>query len=349
MNDFFVTEDENNVEGATQIKKPKHKDEQISAEETASTESPAGYVPVKLSSNGKLKGVPAIVHVKDYTGRDTLNLSMSTTENQIETILNVVKNITYEDFDPMMLHENDLEELLINVYVNFWETALTDIPYPMNIKEFQELDEDKRLSIENRTWVPKTDVILSTLKSKVMDGNFKEPIVVTNPDGTTVSFMLPRVGQVVRAGKLIARKYIAQETKWQTINRLLQKHRPSADVVDDFLREHLKEDYYDYIEYSRNKTTDLFLVKQAQCIVAINGEPLQSIDEQINRYDEVSLKAWEKFGEIQRDYTFGINHYAKVKSPFSGKLEERRLSFRFQDFFPTVRDTSTSECTVSFG
>lgn len=355
-NEFFVTDEDSTVEGATQIKKPQHKDDKPygglqnteTLQDVANAPSPAGYVPVKLSSKGKLQGVPAIVHVRDYNGRDTLKLSMCTVDNQIETILDVVKNITYEDFDPMLLHENDLEELLINVYVNYWGNALTDRPYPMTKEEFSDLSEEQRLSIEKGTWVPKTDIILSNLDSKVIADEFKEPFTITD-NGVSVSFILPRVGHVVKASKLISRKYIAQESRWQHINRLLQKHRPKADTVDDFLREHLKEDYFDYIQYSQDKTTELFLVKQAQCIVAINGEQLQSIDEQINRYDDVPLKIWEKLGGIQHEYSFGVNHYAKVKSPFSGKLEERRLSFRFQDFFPSVRDASPSECTVSFG
>lgn len=346
MSDFFVSDD-------VHIGKPKHPGEEDflpneKVDDVAEQESPPGYVPVKLSSNGKLKGIPKVVHVKDYTGRDTLNLSMATSENQLETILGIVSNIVYEDIDVNLLHENDLEEILINVYANFWGSALTEIPYPFTQKEFDELTEDEQDAIKKKTWSPKTDIVLGNIDTKVVADNFYEPITITAGD-TKVVFILPRTGHLVRAGKIVSRKYIKQENRWKNINSLIRKERPSQDNIDAFLREHLGEEYFDYVDYSRQKTTDLFLIKQAQCIQSVNGKEMTTIDEQINAYNNVPLQAWEQLGQIQKEYSFGVNHYIKVKSPFTGKPVERRFSFRFQDFFPQVREESTSRCSVSFG
>jgi hypothetical protein len=318
------------------------------AEEVTEKPSPSGFVPVKLSSGGKLKGVPAVVHIKDYSGRDTLNLSMVTPENQIETLLKVIENITYENIDAGNLHENDLEEILINVFLNFWANAITDVPFPLIYEEVYNLEEEQKEKYKNRTWVPRTDLILSKIKTKDLDDEFMEPITIVN-ENKKVKFILPRIGHMVRASKLVARKYIKEESRWSKVNSAIRKQRPSEDDVDDLLKDVLGEEYFDYIEFSKNKIADYLMVKQALCLYEVNGEVLETIDEKIKAYDDVPLSMWEKFGEIQNTYGFGVNHNIEVISPLDNKPVERRFSFRLQDFFPSVRGASLSECSVSFG
>ena len=352
-NEFFVTDVDN--EDKVSVSKPKYSKGQEFLESTpvedtntvAESKSPSGYVPVKLSSNGRL-GVPSVIHVKDYTGRDVLDMSMSTNDNQLETLANVIKNITYEDIDVENLHENDLEEILINVYLNFWANALTDIPFPVNKEDLETLTDKQQADLESGDWKPTVDLPLKNLETKLLDDKFKEPIKIQH-GGRSVTFVLPRIGHLIRAGKLVSRKYIKEESRWNKVTNTLRQSKVALQEADGLLRDMLGEEYFDYIEYTRRKTADLLLVKQAMCIVAVDDEVKQSVDEKIKAYDDVTLTMWQKLAEIQQDFPFGVNHEIEVVSPLDNKLVVRRFSFRLQDFFPEVRDKEFSECTVSFG
>ena len=351
-NEFFVTD---SSDSKVVVSKPKYSKGQEFLESTpventntvAESKSPPGYVPVKLSSNGRL-GTPSIIHVKDYTGRDVLDLSMSTNDNQLETIVNVINNIVYEDIDVENLHENDLEEILINVYVNFWANALIDIPFPVTKDDLNSLTDKQQADLESGNWKPTVDLPLSKLDTKLLDDRFKETINIEHA-GRKVKFVLPRVGHLVRAGKLVSRKYIKEESRWNKVTNVLRQSQANLDEVDGLLRDMLGEEYFDYIDYTRRKTADLLLVKQAMCIVEVDGEIKKTVDEKIKAYDDVTLTMWQELAEIQQNYPFGVNHDIEVVSPIDNKPVVRRFSFRLQDFFPEVRDKEFSECTVSFG
>ncbi len=90
------------------------------------------YIEVKLSSAGKLLGVPAILHVRNYNGKELTKLSMMTDRNRIPVILNVIGQIIQEDIDVSLLHLEDVKEILLNVYINFWDQRLENYEYKVS-------------------------------------------------------------------------------------------------------------------------------------------------------------------------------------------------------------------------
>lgn len=336
MSDFFVTEEE-------------LKEDAIEQMVDSQPSSPAGYVPLWLSSRGKLN-TPELIHVRDYNGRDQADLTLVTSENELNVVLDIVRRRVYEDIDVEMLHEKELEEILATVHNNFWSNTLEDVYYPVAKSEFESLSEEEKEAYTSGKQRYQVDIPISDLEVIDLADEFKEPFSIISSNNTRFTFRLERVKDVLRASKYIQRKYAKETRNFMDIERQARKIKSlNQDGVDQLTEIFGQERVEEYMHYSQKKLADFFIVKRAQCILKKDGKELTTIDEQMAAYDEVPISTWSEYGSISDKYAFGISNTVSVISPITGKKVSRRFSFRFQDFFPKIQPTGVSENTVIFG
>lgn len=321
------------------------------------TEIPSDYIPIKLSSVGKLDA-PKTIHVKNYTGQDALDLSIAKEDDTLYALIKVLKGMVYEDFDPELFHVKELEEILLNIYANFWSSILSDYPYPWIEEEIHErrqeqisdLEKDKLNKIENKLDVPRIDIPITQLETKNIPQEFKEPIQIKGKD-KKISFMLPRIGHLVNAKKYVDDIFFEEKNELADIEEKIQFNKVLKE--QGRFNEIKKIDKERHIRYEKlqEDTTNVFLkVNQCQTIVAINDKLVDSIEDKLKEYNNISLVFWRKFNEeVVNKIDFGIKNDLTVESLITGKEVTRRFQFRLLDFIPSMDLPDSSGLSVTFG
>lgn len=341
--DFFVSDEETKQETIDKKEEKKNK------------QPPKNYLPVKLSSLGKLTA-PRKIHVRNYNGADARELALSDEENVLETILDILKGMIWEDVNPEELHEKELEEIMMNIYVNFWSSSLVDYPYPYTEEELQTLPPERRERIKKGEEIPKVVIPHSALDTNIMNEQFKEPITPTVKNEKIasegkVSFILPRIGHIVKAKQMVEEEYAEEEEKYAKIRHDIEYNQRLEQQNSPAPKREISEDDYDaYYKYLKRRMSYFNLLIQCQMIHSLNGSKLETIEDKMDAYKRTDLIYWSIFNRIIHEYaTFGIKEDIEVVSPFTGDNVIRRFQFRLMDFIPTMDTEDISEYDVVFG
>jgi len=329
MSDIFV-EDESNEEVV---------------EKKQSKKAPASYLKVKLSSKGKLN-TPSTLHVRNYTGADAMQLALASEEDILDTILQVLGGMVWEDIDVAHLHEKELEEILMNIYINFWSSTILDFPYPYTQEELEEVEENKKERIQRNEYRPSIDIPHSLLQTVDLAEEFKEPITITIK-GEKVAFRLPRLQDVLDAKNAVAEMYETEAMQFSSFEKVLQQN---ASLPEDKQQPITPSTYKAYISYLKNRGVQFERRRQASTLISYNGKTLDSLQDKLDVYDTLDLLFWKRFNEIVKKHgAFGLENDIEVTSPLTGKKVTRRFQFRLLDFIPAVDEEDTTEYSVVFG
>ena len=196
-NDIFIEEKKE------KIKKEIKKEEKFESKKII----PKEYIPIKLNSLGKLHA-PAIIHVRNYNMDDALELSLVDEETALETTIYILNKMIYESFDPVYLHTEELKEILLTVYNNFWSSIIREFPYPYEVDELEFTDVNTKERIISGKQIPNIDIPIKTIKTKVIHKDFKEPIKIKIGE-KEVYFRLSRIKDVLESKNYIEKKYLA--------------------------------------------------------------------------------------------------------------------------------------------
>lgn len=330
MGDFFIED--------TEEQKPITKNSQ---------EVPPEYIEVKLSSAGKLSAPPR-VHVRDYNGKDLVNLGLSSTEDMLRSLVQVMNNVIWEDVDVKDFHEHEMEEILMNIYANFWTPIIQGYPFPYTQEEWNALDDERKERVKKGIEKFEVDInITEQLNTNPLPDDFKEPIKIAGKDHT-VSFILPRVGHYFIAEDYIDNTYAQQDQKFADIDKKVKFNNAETDES--------KKKYIDpvqlreYRDYIRQRNSDYILVKQSQMIHKLDGKKLESLEEKIEAYDHVDMRMWTALNDyLANKLGFGIDKNVTMRSPIDGSIVTRRCRFRPMDFLPSDDLQNTGEYTIQFG
>jgi len=352
MSDFFIPEEEITKVKRTPITQ-KVSAESLEAAQYADKQKdnsiPADYIPIRLSSNGKLS-MPETLHVKDYNGEDALNIATTSASERtmLNGIVRVLESIVYEDIDARKMHEKEAEELLLNVRLNFWDSQM-EVEYPYEEDELQYM-KDKTLieKVLKGEHTLTCSVPIKNINPKPLDPKFKEPIVIKTEDHT-YKFVLPRIGDYFILQSFVEKKYEKQIQYFSKLeddlrfNNQIKKFNPDGEKP---ISVELKEAYLEYVTQRNN---DTLAVKQALLITHVDGIALDTTEEKIIAYRSIPFSVWEQIATVMEEYNFGVQPEVKVISPITGKEEIRRFQFRFQDYLSAVHTKKLSKITVQFG
>ena len=290
--------------------------------------SVAKYVPVKLSSMGKL-GLPAVIHVKDYSYLDAFKLaSANTTLEMIRALVEVMDNIIEEDISLDRLTSQDVMEVLMTIQGTWYSPT---IEYPYYIDET--LPEDK---IDNKENISKATIRINSIKTKPLSGDKRVPFTVAIGKEFSAEIDIPRFYDDVIVNQFIEQKYASRDNEMQGIQEKIQSHKETPQE---------REVYY---KYSEERRLDTLKATQAIQILSLNGKPLNTLSERIKALEEFPLKAWRKVSSyIQNELSFGIQSEVAFRCTVTGNMITRRFPFRVLDFIPTMESVDASGDSVS--
>lgn len=314
------------------------------AEKIAKAESgiPTGYVPVKFSSKDKLG--PEILHFRNYSMGEMLELASAVEENQLNILTNRVLNaLCYEKYDCTLLHIENVKEIMLTLYANFWGTVIKGKPF------YKKLDLEDNDVEEN---IGYADIDIQKLNIKDIDLKFKVPFtIIDDVTGQKVKFTMPIVKHTLIAEKFVKEKYKKKEEKYRVVKSLLETKASYIEkkLFDELEGLNIDESLVEELEQlEMSKAKDFMKVSQAQLLVGVGDNKLESIEEKLEAFETaVDSTTWVRYTETLKKYAdFGISD--DYEFMYDGELVSRRFSFRFVDFVPSMDETRHTGYTVQF-
>lgn len=287
------------------------------------------YVSVKLSSMGKL-GLPAVVHVRDYSYSDALKLASATTTTEVvKAITEVIANVVQEDnIDLSKLTSQDVLEILMTIQ-GTWYSPTMEFPYYVD----EELPEDKR---DDKSNISKAVISINSIRTKPFPEGKTVPLTVNMEKTFTATVDIPRFYDEVIVSQYIENKYAEQDNKMENLSRKIEE---STNTI---------EEYREYMAYREARTSDLIRATQAIQILSVNGKELKTLEERIQAMNEFPLRAWSAVTSyIQKELDFGVIPEVTFNCTVTGKRITRRFSFRVLDFLPTMESLNNAGAGIS--
>jgi len=291
---------------------------------------PGNYTEVKLSSLGKL-GVPRKIHVRNYSFEEALEMAEMNKTNERSIILRVLDAIILEDFEPGDLHEQDVIEILLNVFAKWWSPTLEGFKYLVN----EDLPKEEMETKEN---VSIAELPISSINTIPLKKEVKEPFKITG-NGTVAEFITPKMKTGMIAKTLSDEKYEEEEERFNSLLDAVRKGEPYSMA-----------EMKSYSELQAKKQKDYLRYYQAQLITSVDGVPITKIEQGLELLKEMDLKIWTQYNKVlEENFKFGIDENVKFKCTVTGNEITRRFHFRTVDFLPSVESENDTGYSVSFG
>jgi hypothetical protein len=308
----------------------------------------ATSIDVLLSSVGKLTA-PAKIKVKDMDVKSAVRMSLADDTHHVSSLLTVLQDIIQEpDFDVGKLHENEMEEILVNLYARYWSAIMT-LPYFPSDKEIATLVDTKNKLYEEflkGDFSPTVEVDLTSLDNIVLSDTFAEPFFV-EAEGVKYGFRLPRMEDYYEAELVLDKKYAMKARSFQPLENLMQHNRSTKNDPEQF-KSYDPSELKRYEAFSIDKMTDYLSIKQQCTLVSVDGRALSNLEEKLAIY--VPSSVWEFVKQqVILKYPFGVARDLTIKSPFTGEALSWRAPFQYLDFISSRQLRDTSRFTVQFG
>lgn len=303
-------------------------------------ETPAGFVPVNFSSKDKLG--PSILHFRNYSMNELLDLASSNEENQLKELIKVLNSMCFEKYDCSKLHVENIKEILLTLYANFWGSSLKNKPF------YKDLNGDLN-SEDNIGYV---DIPLNQLDVINIDDKVKIPFaIIDDATNKKVKFTLPTVENIFISEKFIKEKYSNREGKYRTIKALTNTYEQliKKELYEEANKIQIDEDLkQEYEEFEKEKSKDSLRVLQAQLIYEVDGKKLETLEEKLNAFNNsVDSITWVRYSEtVKEKIKFGVSD--KFTFKYNEEKITRSFSFRLLDFIPSVDETRNTGYTVQF-
>jgi len=303
---------------------------------------PIGFVPVNFSSGSKLG--PSVLHFRNYSMSEMLELVSATEDNQLSILVNRVLNaMCYEKFDCSKLHIENIKEIMLTIYANFWGSSIKGKPYYKNL-DIDNIDQESNIGY--------VDIELQKLKFNTIDEKFKTPFsIIDDITKKRVKFILPTVEHMFVSEKYVKEKYFKQDEKFFITKNLLntKKELTEKGLYEEAAKIKINVDEEKEIEeLENNKSKDYLRITQAQLIYGVEDRVFKTLEEKLNAFhEEVDSTTWVRFTEtVQKYATFGVD--SDYEFTVDGKKISRRFSFQFVDLVPSMDQKRDTGYTVSF-
>jgi hypothetical protein len=313
---------------------------------------PPGYIPIELSTNGKL-GVPKVVHIRNFTTGDLVELSLYSTDIVPEKLISVINSLSFDKIDVGTWPDRSIIELMVKMYMNYFTPMMYNIYFPWDETDLEFLNNAGRHeeadALEKGKLKPEIDLDLRNLNFINLNDSIKSFVIIKKKatqfsNALEAKFLAyPRFGDIVLVKKAVEDRFYEEDKKYakvkqdvSIIDRYIEEGR-SVDiigVVDPLL-------YAAWQKHEFNKS--LYLIKSTQALYlhSFNGRDLSnaSIDEKIKVLDnpEFDIKIGRVIEQQYNKLNFGIDPIIKVKNPFTGLICDRRFSFRIVDILSAIQ------------
>jgi hypothetical protein len=349
--------------------------------------TPAGYIPVQLSTQGRLGGAPELFHIRNLNTEDLMELGLADQEMLPIKAITMLDNIILEH-DPRdpnsvsvkKFHEKEVMELILFVYEAFYTDTLNDLAWSMTPEDLEYLkevkggeDTDEYRSMirayENKTWQPKFDINLSTGVSYYdIDPKIKSSVRVSGRNGFSAKFGLPKYGDVIDLKYFIESKFAGEDRKFASVKQTLQMRK---DAEDRLLRgENInlrgvpdipKSEKDKFHEYETEKSIFAMTAIKAYHLMEINHVDPNAMDKvydvsslplekkiELAKSPELDHSTFQQVQDMFNKLEFGIKEEITVHDPIMDKVVQRKYSFQLIDLLQAIRDKRPAEVVLSY-
>lgn len=340
---------------------------QIQNGSKAAENVPLGYLPIELSTKGKL-GAPAIFHIRNFKTADLVDLSLTSEDDLTETVINMLKNMIWEkDVEIKNWHEKEISELLVRLYMVFFSSEMTEIDFiPSDedldfLKEKVGLDQFNQMldHLESGKWKPKTRISLSSIETYEIDNSFRPNLrVKSKKTGLDIGFSYPKFGDVVVMKKFLKQRFEKEEKQFAAIKRMIEFRNEMEEKLQ--AGEDVNLSKIPVAPEAEVKKFQRFEIERALLAVDLikaiqldyfNGKDYTnaSIEERLKVSNDprIDYTLNKKVEDYFNSLKFGINEEAiPMYNPITEKIENRRFSFRFVDILQAIRSFDSDEYDI---
>ena len=322
---------------------------------------PLSYLPIKLSTNGKL-GVPEVVYCRNFNTEDILTLSMLTNTIIPERMIAVINSFIYGDVNVANWPDKSIIELLVLMYINFFTPMLPQIAFPWNDEDIAWLEERKETkkidALKKGIWVPRIDLDLRTLDIHQLDSHIQDTIVIKKKDGKGFNgtfLAYPKYGDALILQQMVKdrfeeeeKKYISLELLINSYSRYIESDKDTSELppIDPNL-------YVSWQEFLVKKNVFIADATLAYYLQKIGTEDVSSypIEKKIKlikdpSFDDINIskKLSKHFGTLD----FGISPNVKVHNPITGEEVTRGFQFRVDDILQALQSFDPDGYDISY-
>jgi hypothetical protein len=326
---------------------------------------PNGYIPIKLSTLGKL-GVPAEVHCRNFNTADLVDLSMYVQDALPERLIGALNSIIFEkDVNVANWPDKVVVELLIKVYINFFTPLLPDVNFPWNEEDIKWLEEhdkqDQAISLQEGKWRPKFDLnVKDSVKIMFLSDEVKEFITVRKKNNQGIEVLnakfvaYPKYGDVLTLRQAVESKFSEEDKKYARIKQQFEMRERYLDEGKDisFLQPLDDIEFRKWQLYEATKSKYATRAAEAIYLIKYNDMDLSkvSIDERIKYIDSPLFDApLSRLIDTQyKKIEFGLNPEIEIKNPITGEVCKRRFTFQLLDILQAIQSQPANGYDISF-
>lgn len=318
---------------------------------------PPGYIEVALSTKGRV-GAPAIVHVRNFTVGELLELSLATDTDLPRRLIAALNKAIYEDTDVANWHESEIEELLIYIYAEFYKSTLDSVEFPLLEEDYEFVKngpdgEQRCKDLREHKWVPRTSItLLRDIDPYEVSDDYSPEITIKNKKtGFYVTFSYVKYGDRLLVKDWLDKVYRDEEKRFDALVETL-KHNSS--VTDPAKRLPVdpaeKEAYSDFVAKKLGTLTE---VSRLISVVNYNGQDVSKMDVD-EKYRLLSQDARIDYGMIaklaarQDKQPFGLKPFIHMINPLTNEPCVRRFSFRILSILQAMQLSGSDEYDDGF-
>lgn len=314
-------------------------------------EIPAGYIPVNLSTKGKIYA-PAEFHIRNFKMSEILTLSMLSTQDITLKLPTILNGMIYEDVDTNKWTEQEVEETMLQLFITFYKQSI-EIDYQFSNEELQQVKElrgeEIYKSIVNGQFKPKTIVnILKDVSTYDLPDDFEPKIKISKKDGSFYCiFDFMRYGDQLIIKEWVDNYYSKEEQKYkklveqikfnQTIEAQLKYDPEKVDNLI-YINPQEKEEFDNYVA---RRIETIYDITRLVSICNVNGEDVSNLS-LTEKYDKLSNDARIDYGminalnEVENKCKFGLNPNVQMVNPITKGVVVKPLTFQIPTIIQSI-------------
>ena len=318
---------------------------------------PPGYIEVALSTKGRV-GAPAIVHVRNFTVGELLELSLTTDTDLPRRLIAALNKAIYEDPDVANWHESEIEELLIYIYAEFYKSTLDSVEFPLLEEDYEFVKngpdgEQRCKDLREHKWVPRTSItLLRDIDPYEVSDDYSPEITIKNKKtGFYVTFSYIKYGDRLLVKDWLDKVYRDEEKQFDALVETLKHNSSVADPSKRLPVDPAeKEAYSDFVAKKLGTLTE---VSRLISVVNYNGQDVSKMDVD-EKYKLLSQDARIDYGMIaklaarQDKQPFGLKPFIHMINPLTNEPCVRRFSFRILSILQAMQLSGCDEYDDGF-
>ena len=318
---------------------------------------PPGYIEVALSTKGRV-GAPALVHVRNFTVGELLELSLTTDTDLPRRLIAALNKAIYEDTDVANWHESEIEELLIYIYAEFYKSTLDSVEFPLLEEDYEFVKngpdgEQRCKDLREHKWVPRTSItLLRDIDPYEVSDDYSPEITIKNKKtGFYVTFGYIKYGDRLLVKDWLDKVYRDEEKQFDALVETLKHNSSVADPAKRLPVDPAeKEAYSDFVAKKLGTLTE---VSRLISVVNYNGQDVSKMDID-EKYKLLSQDARIDYGMIaklaarQDKQPFGLKPFIHMVNPLTDEPCVRRFSFRILSILQAMQLSGSDEYDDGF-